>query len=90
MRFLLTALIASLLAGCTSTPKRVLSSVIIEEIKPRYIQAEEFRRISEYLTNKEHTGKRVILRSRTTERSGYYFVLILDEKVRRLLSLIHI
>ena len=84
MRFLLTALIASLLAGCASTPKRVLSSVIIEEIKPRYIQAEEFRRISEYLTNKEHTGKRVILRSRTTERSGYYFVLILDEKVRRL------
>mgnify|MGYP001201963925 CR=1 FL=1 len=84
MRFILTALIATLLAGCASTPERVLSSVDIKEIKPRYIKDEQFRRISEYLTNKEHMGNRIILRSQTRERSGYYFVLILDEKIRRL------
>jgi len=84
MRHILTALITTLLAGCASTPERVLSSVEIEEIKPRYIKDVQFMRISEYLTNKEQTGKRLILRSQTRERSGYYFVLILDEKVRRL------
>ena len=84
MRLILTVIIATLLASCASTPERVLRSVEIEEIIPRYMQADEFRRISEYLTNKENPGKRVILRSQTKERSGYYFVLILDEKVRRL------
>ena len=84
MRLILTAIIIALLAGCASTPERVLSSVEIEEIKPRYIKDEQFRRISEYLTNKEYMGKRIILRTQTRERSGYYFVLILDEKIRRL------
>lgn len=84
MRLILTILIATLLAGCASTPKSALSSVEIEEIKPRYIEDEQLRRISEYLTNKEYTGKRIYLRSQTRERSGYYFVLILNENIRRL------
>lgn len=84
MRFLISALICTLFAGCASTPKQALTSVEIEEIKPRYMEEEQFKRISEYLSGKEHTGDRVIIRSTPEVRDGYYFTLILDEKVRKL------
>lgn len=84
MRFLIIALICSILAGCVSAPKQAVTSVEIEEIKPRYIETEKFKRISEYMTGKEYMGDRVILRSDREERAGYYFTLILDEDVRRL------
>jgi hypothetical protein len=85
MRILLiTALISSLLAGCASTRKPALTSVEIEEIKPRYIETEAFKRISEYLTGQEYLGDRVLLRSDPDTRAGYYFTLVLDEDVRHL------
>lgn len=84
MRFLITALLCALFVGCASTPKKAITSVEIEEIKPRYIEEEQFKRIGEYLTGKENTGSRVIIRSKLEERSGYYFTLILNEKVREL------
>ncbi len=84
MRIFLTAVLLSLLAGCASTPKPALTSVEIEEIKPRYIEEESFKRISEYLSGKEDTGDRVILRSDPAERAGFYFTLILDESIRKL------
>ncbi len=84
MRFLITALICSIFVGCASTPKQAVTSVKIEEIKPRYIKSENFKRISEYMTGKDHLGDRVIIRSNPTERAGFYFTLILDEDVRRL------
>lgn len=84
MRFLITALICSFFLGCASTPKKAVTSVKIEEIKPRYIETEQFKRIREYMTGKENTGNRVILRSDSTERDGFYFTLVLDEDVRRL------
>jgi hypothetical protein len=84
MRFLITAIICSLLAGCASTPEQAVTSVEIEEIKPRYIETEQFKRISEYMTGKEHIGGRVILRTQSEHREGYYFILVLDHDVRRL------
>tara|TARA_R110002111_G_scaffold244282_1_gene306398 strand:- start:283 stop:765 length:483 start_codon:yes stop_codon:yes gene_type:complete len=84
MRFLITALICTLLIGCASTPKKAVTSVEIEEIKPRYIETEQFKRVSEYMSGKENIGDRIILRTQSTERAGYYFTLILDENVRRL------
>jgi hypothetical protein len=84
MRFLITAIICSLFAGCALTPKQAVTSVEIEEIKPRYIETEQFKRISEYLTGKEHIGDRVILRTQPEHREGYYFILFLDNDVRRL------
>lgn len=84
MRFLISALVCLLLAGCASTPKPALTSVEIEEIKPRYIETEQFKRISEYMTGKEYVGDRVILRSDPDSRAGYYFTLVLDVDVRRL------
>jgi hypothetical protein len=84
MRFLITALLALLFVGCASTPKPALTAVSIKEIKPRYMETEQFKRIGEYMTGKEYLGDRVILRSDTTERAGYYFTLVLDEDVRDL------
>ncbi|HKK19170.1 MAG TPA: hypothetical protein VJ952_10870 [Opitutales bacterium] len=84
MRQFLPALIALALAGCASTPDEAVRSVEIEEIKPRYIPEENFVRISEYWTGAENTGKRVILRSDPKIRDGYYFTLVLDQKVRDL------
>ena len=84
MRFLITAIICSLFAGCALTPKQAVTSVEIEEIKPRYIETEQFKRISEYLTGKENIGDRVILRTQPEHREGYYFILVLDNDVRRL------
>jgi hypothetical protein len=84
MRFLITAIICSLYAGCALTPKQAVTSVEIEEIKPRYIETEQFKRISEYMTGKEYVGDRVILRTQPKHRAGYYFTLVLDKNVRRL------
>jgi len=84
MRFIFLAYICLLCVSCISGRKPPITSVTIEEIKPRYIEADEFMRISEYLTGKEHQGDRVIIRSDPTDRSGYYFTLILDTDVRRM------
>jgi hypothetical protein len=84
MRFLIIALICSLLAGCASAPKQAVTSVVIEEIKPRYMETEQFKRISEYMSGKEYLGDRIILRSTPEQRAGYYFTLIIEEDVRQL------
>lgn len=62
----------------------MLTSVDILDIKPRYMEDEDFKRAAEYLTGKENLGNRVIIRTDRTQRDGYYFVLILDEQVRDL------
>ncbi len=85
MRFLLVALLSLFCISCASNRKPVsLSSVVIEEIKPRLIEEEQFMRVSEYMTGKEYTGDRVIIRTDPEARTGYYFTLVLDENVRRL------
>jgi hypothetical protein len=78
----LLALLA--LAGCASTPNETVSSVEIREIKPRYIPEENFVRIREYLSGAENKGNRVIIRSEPGASGGFYFTLVLDEKVRNL------
>jgi hypothetical protein len=84
MRSFLFALLSLALVGCASAPKSTLSSVGIKEIKPRYMEETQFKRISEYWSGSEHQGNRLILRSDPAVRDGYYFTLILDEKIRRL------
>ena len=84
MRLLITAIICSFYLGCALTPKQAVTSVEIEEIEPRYIETEQFKRISEYMTGREHVGDRVILRTQPEYRAGYYFILVLDNNVRRL------
>ncbi len=84
MRQLLLALIGLALAGCASTPNQPVSTCEILEIKPRYIPESHFVRIGEFLSGAENKGNRVILRSVPEARSGFYFTLVLDEKVRKL------
>ena len=84
MRFFLFALLVAGLTGCTTTSRNTVETVGIKDIHPRYIEAEQFKRIGEYLSGKEVTGGRLILRSDPDSRTGAYFVLTLDEKVRRL------
>jgi hypothetical protein len=84
MRLFLSTLAFVFLTACTSTPDPSLTSVEIKEIKPRYIDADQLTRVSEYFTGHENPGGRVFLRSTPEAKSGYYFTLILDEKVRRL------
>lgn len=84
MRILLFTALSLLVAGCASTPDEPPSSVEILEVKPRYIPEENFKRIGEYWSGKENTGKRVLLRTDPTVRDGFYFTLVLDQKVRKL------
>lgn len=41
---------------------------------PGWRDAESFERISEYLSGQENTGRATVLRTRDTERAGYYFL----------------
>lgn len=83
MRILLLSILCLFLAACASKPKNEIISVEIKEIKARYMVAEDFRRISEYLTGPEHQGRRVIIRTDNDERNGFYFTLILDKNLRK-------
>ncbi|HBM86808.1 MAG TPA: hypothetical protein DD423_08595 [Opitutae bacterium] len=84
MRLLFLALLSLLCASCASTRKQTVESVDILEIKPRYIEAERFKRITEYMTGAEHKGRRVIIRTDAAQRGGFYFTLILNQDVRDL------
>jgi len=83
-RIFALCLFVCLFAGCATTPREPVRSVTIETIRPRYIEEERFKRISEYLSGEENQGDRIILRSDPEARTGFYFVLRLDENVRRL------
>lgn len=84
MRLLLIAILSFSVLGCATKRERTITSVEIKEIKPRYMETEQFKRFSEYMNGAEHQGGRMILRTNPEERDGYYFTLIIDKKVRDL------
>ncbi len=84
MRFFLLALLSLFVASCVSKRPQIVNAVEIKDILPRYMEEWQFMRISEYVTEKEKQGNRSILRSDSSARSGYYFILILDKKLKRL------
>lgn len=84
MRIFPLLLLCLLSFACSTTKEPAESPVKIVEITPRYIEAEAFKRISEYMTGKENPGKRVIVRTNSRQRDGYYFILVLDRNVRKL------
>ncbi len=84
MRLILLSALSLFLVSCASTKRTTVTSVEIKEIKPRYIEAESFKRIGEYFTGVENKGNRVIMRTDKDNRSGYYFTLVLDTKVKAL------
>ena len=84
MRMPVLTLLVFLLPACASLRQEPVSSVEIKTIMPRYIAAEHFVRIDEYLTSRENTGNRVIVRTQAQNRGGFYFVLVLDQSADRL------
>lgn len=84
MRIFSLALICLLGVACSTTKESSEPPVKIVDVMPRYIEAETFKRISEYMTGRENPGKRVIIRTNPRQRDGYYFVLIIDRNVRKL------
>ena len=84
MRIITLFTCSLLLVSCFSVQPEALDSVEILEIKPRYMETEEFKRISEYMTGEEYQGDRTIIRTQPDNRNGFYFVLILNKDIRRL------
>lgn len=84
MRFFFLALLCLLSAACNTTRESTEPALKIVAVTPRYMETEQFKRISEYMTGKENLGKRVIMRTNPRLRDGYYFVLTLDRNVRKL------
>ena len=83
-----TALLAAglgLLAGCSTPPASATSGstevsspgVVIQHVDHHYMEAANFRRISEYFTGVENKSDRVIERTDPRERAGYYFIISL-------------
>jgi hypothetical protein len=56
----------------------------ILSVQVRKMEAQAFERIREFFTGREHTGRRVILRSDPTQRAGVYFIMKFDHKLSRL------
>lgn len=84
MRLFSLVLFCLLVTACSTTKESATDPVKIMGVTLRYLEAEQFKRISEYMTGKENPGKRVIMRTNQRQRDGYYFVLTLDRNVRKL------
>lgn len=42
---------------------------------PQWLEAEPFKRISEYFTGRENTGGRIVVRTHPDDRTGLYFLV---------------
>lgn len=88
MRLIITLI--ALLLGILSSSCSSLSttdqepSVRIKTILPKYMEHEQFVSIKEYLTGKETTKNRLILRSIEDERTGLYLIISLNQKIASL------
>lgn len=69
-------LLLALLAGANA-----VSAVTIEDANTRYMEADLFKTVTEYLTGNASDGDRVVLRSQPDERSGEYFILTVTPSV---------
>ena len=63
-----------LLANCLHAELKILS------VTERYWDQVEFKRVIEYFTGKEFSGRQLILRSNPEKRSGMYFELSFSKK----------
>ena len=85
MRLIYAFLIALLFSSCASLDKNNgAQNLQINSIIPKYMEHEEFLSIKEYLTGKETTKNRLIIRSTEGQRTGLYLILTLNEKTSKL------
>lgn len=57
-----------------TVPALLNAAVDVVRVWPSYREADSFRRISEYVSGQENTGREIILRTQAEPRSGYYFL----------------
>ncbi|RKZ91707.1 MAG: hypothetical protein DRQ40_09545 [Gammaproteobacteria bacterium] len=50
-----------------------VDSVDFTRVRPAYREAKSFKRISEYFTGRENTGKTIVFRTQKEDRNGFYF-----------------
>ena len=85
MRLIYAFLIALLFSSCASLDtNNGAQNLQINSIIPKYMEHEEFLSIKEYLTSKETTKNRLIIRSTEGQRTGLYLILTLNEKTSKL------
>ena len=85
MRLIYAFLIALLFSSCASLDtNNGAQNLQINSIIPKYMEHEEFLTIKEYLTGKETTKNRLIIRSTEGQRTGLYLILTLNEKTSEL------
>ena len=85
MRLIYAFLIALLFSSCASLDtNNGAQNLQINSIIPKYMEHEEFLSIKEYLTGKETTKNRLIIRSSEGQRTGLYLILTLNEKTSKL------
>ena len=85
MRLIYAFLIAILFSSCASLDtNNGAQNLQINSIIPKYMEHEEFLSIKEYLTGKETTKNRLIIRSTEGQRTGLYLILTLNEKTSKL------
>tara|TARA_B100001248_G_C27351874_1_gene441765 strand:+ start:746 stop:1240 length:495 start_codon:yes stop_codon:yes gene_type:complete len=85
MRLIYAFLIALLFSSCASLNiNNRAQNLQINSIIPKYMKHEDFLSIKEYLTGKETTKNRLIIRSTKGLRAGLYLILTLNEKTSKL------
>ena len=85
MRLIYAFLIALLFSSCASLDtNNGAQNLQINSIIPKYMEHEEFLSIKKYLTGKETTKNRLIIRSTEGQRTGLYLILTLNEKTSKL------
>ena len=71
MRAIFSLLLIALLLSVTGIS--AAQTVEFSRIRPEYRETGTFKRISEYFTGKENTGKRTVFRTQNNDRDGFYF-----------------
>ncbi|MFL2848066.1 MAG: hypothetical protein ACJZ9B_03715 [Coraliomargaritaceae bacterium] len=85
MRLIYTLFTAILFSSCTSLDRNNgTQNLQINSIIPQYMDHEDFLSIKEYLTGKETTKNRLIIRSNEGQRTGLYLIITLNEKIPQL------
>ncbi|MDA0849030.1 MAG: hypothetical protein O2827_04685, partial [Verrucomicrobia bacterium] len=85
MRLIYALITAILFSSCASlNTNNGVQNLQINSIIPKYMEHEEFLSIKEYLTGKETTKNRLIIRSVEGQRSGLYLIVTLNQKISKL------
>jgi hypothetical protein len=77
-------LFASILFATVGLFSLQAAEVEFVRVWPGWRNADSFERISEYFTEKENTGREIVLRTHPEERAGFYFLVRVANSGERL------